>query len=240
MATLVSDLVTAALVDCGAFGRGMPPPAEAVNDGFRKLNMMIAQWRRKRWIVYRIQEVSIAATGALSYTVGPGGQLAMAVRPAYLSYAFQRQLVSGVANPVDYPLDVLRAREDYASIRLKKLGSFGNSIFYDPDYPLGVIYPWPVIPSPYQIFLGAPFPLGAYAALTDAVNLPEEYEGAIYYNLVVRFGAQYRVPQDPVMVALAKDGLNVLREGNTAIATLRMPAVLVPGRGKYNIYSDNN
>ncbi len=37
------------------------------------MNMMLAQWQRKRWLVYSLDDVSFAPTGAASYTVGVGG-----------------------------------------------------------------------------------------------------------------------------------------------------------------------
>lgn len=240
-ATTVRDLIVGALVDSGAFGRGMPPSADAVNAGLQRLNWMISQWGRKRWIVYRLAEYSIMSDGSESYTVGPGGQIDIPVRPNAIEYAFMRQTLNITPdNPVDYPLMMINSHEDYSRVTLKKLKSWPEAVFYDPVLPLGVIKTVPVLQASYELFFGIKQVLSRYGSLNDVLGLPEEYEAALYYNLLIRVGAKYRIAQDPVNVALAKDGLNVLREANNAISTLQMPHALAIRNGDYNIYSDDN
>lgn len=219
----------------------MPPPASAVNEGLRRLNWMISQWNRKRWIVYRLAEYSLESTGAESYTVGPGGDFDVSVRPNAIEYSFMRQVINVTPNnPVDYPLVVLGSREDYSRITLKKLRSWPEAVWYDPDLPLGRIYTAPVMQSGYFLFFGTKQVLSRYEDLNAELGLPDEYDACVYYNLVVRFGAQYRIPQSPEMVALAKDALNVLRQANNAISNLQMPSALRRTDNNYDIYSDNN
>jgi hypothetical protein len=93
------------------------------------------------------------STGAQSYTVGTGGDFNVA-RPDRLEAAFVRQLIPSGQNQIDFPLQILQAREDYNRIALKTMGTLPQVIFYDSAYPLGVIYPWPVPQaSIYQIHL---------------------------------------------------------------------------------------
>ena len=67
------DLIRLALRDSGVNGVGQTPNAEDNNDAFTHLNMMLAQWNRKRWLIYHTIDVSLVSTGALSYSVGAGG-----------------------------------------------------------------------------------------------------------------------------------------------------------------------
>ena len=85
------------------------------------MNMMLAQWQRKRWMVYSLDDVAFTPTGAASYTVGLGGTVNIP-RPDRIEAAFVR-LTNG-AMPVDYPLALLEAREDYNKIALKNLQTF--------------------------------------------------------------------------------------------------------------------
>lgn len=237
-ATTVKDIVVAALIDCGAFGVGMAPPATAINAALQRLNWMISQWKRKRWLTYRLVDTGFVSTGALTYTVGLGGQFNIP-RPNQIDFAYMLQTVTSPNLPVRYPLQVIKAREDWSRIRLPTLVSWPNSAFYDPTLPLGTLYSWPVMQAGFEFHILTKQDLQLYA-INDLVGLPEEYEAALYYNLVVRMEAKYRIAHDPANTALAKEGLNVLRGANNAIGTLRMPAGLRRTGARYNVYSDNN
>src|SRR5690349_6094455 len=120
--TTVVDLCTAALRECGALGVGQVALADDLRDAQARLQWMLQQWERKRWLVYALVTFVHPSTGALSYTVGPGGNIdtgAGSVRPAKLESGFLRQLVS--SQPVDYPLEILQSREDYNRVTLKQL-----------------------------------------------------------------------------------------------------------------------
>lgn len=241
------DIIKLALKDCGAVGEGQDPSAEDMNDGHDTLNMMLAQWNRKRWLIWHTLDVSVVSTGAETYTIGPGGNINMTVRPDRLEAAFLRLLTNpaGPLDQVDYDVEVLQAREDYNRIPLKNLPSFPTRVFYDPVYPLGVLYPYPVPQaSIYELHFTVKDILVQFPALNTAINLPNEYYMAMFYNLAVRLGIRYPISRDftqvqqwQYLVGLAKDSLNVLRGANAAIARLTMPQDLVRS-GQYNIYSD--
>lgn len=236
--TTALDLIKQALKAAGVLGVGQTPLAEDANDALTQLNWMIAQWQVKRWLVYRLESLSVTSTGAQSYTVGPGGDIDVPSRPDRLEAAFFRQLVQSQPNQIDYPLRLLQSREDYNNIALKNLQSFPTYIFYDSDFPLGRIYPWP-IPQPdiYQVFISIKVQLNAFPALTTEIDLPAEYYAALFYNLAVRLAPLYKQPQDATNVALAKESLDVIRGANAQIAQLQMPSDLVRP-GIYNIFSD--
>src|SRR5690242_3090169 len=113
--------------------------------------MLLAQLQRRRYFVYQLVTTGLQANGAQSYTVGPGGNFNIA-RPAKLESAFFRQN-AGSPQPVDYPLDILRAQEDYNKISLKSLNAFPRYAFYDMAYPLGNLFVWPIPNNQYTIFI---------------------------------------------------------------------------------------
>jgi len=67
------SIINLALKMAGVLGIGQTAQAEDANDALTVMNMMLAQWQRKRWLVYSLDDVSFAPTGATSYTVGVGG-----------------------------------------------------------------------------------------------------------------------------------------------------------------------
>ena len=240
MPDTVQNKITLALKDSGVLGIGQIAQAEYLNDSFVRLNQMLAQWQRKRWLIWHLIDLHVVSTGAQSYTVGPGGDINVLVRPDRLESAFFRQVINASPpNEIDYPLEILESREDYNRIALKQLQSFSRCIFYDSAWPLGAIYPWPVPqPAIYEVHISVKELLNAFTSLAQVVDLPSEYDAAINFCLQQRLRAAYRLPPDPEINALAKDALNTLRMANFQIARLQMPRALMRPAGYYNVYSD--
>jgi hypothetical protein len=236
--TTPANIITLALKDSGVLGQGQTASAEDTNDAFTRMNQMIAQWARKRWLIYHLITVSKTSTGAQSYTVGPNGDF-NTPRPDKLESAFLRQIVPSQPNLVDYPLMILPSREDYNQIPLKTLGSFPQWIFYDSAYPLGSVYPWPIPQANiYALHLTVKDQIAQFTSLAQTIDLPPEYEAALLYNLAWRLRPAYQLPPDPTLSGLAIDSLNVIRNANAQIPMLTLPRRLVAPGGKYNIFGD--
>lgn len=199
---------------------------------------MIAQWARKRWLMWHLLDVFKVSIGAMSYTVGIGGDF-NTPRPDRLEAAFFRQIVPSQPNQIDYPLNLIESRETYNNIALKSLKTFPTNIFYDAAYPLGVIYPWPVPQATiYEIHLTVKDTLTQFTTLTQAINMPPEFIAALKFNLAIRLRQAYTLPPDPVLIGLAKDSLSVIRGANAQIPNLTMPSDLIRGGLSYNVFSD--
>ena len=95
MTYTVSQIINLALKDAGIIGVGQTPNAEDVNDSFTRLNWMIDQWAQKRYLIWHLVDLAKVSTGAQSYTVGPGKDFDIALRPDRLEAAFLRQLNAG-------------------------------------------------------------------------------------------------------------------------------------------------
>lgn len=232
-----SQIINQALKAAGILGVGQTALAEDTNDAFTQMNMMLSQWQRKRWLIWHLVTSSFTCTGATSYTIGPAGNFNVAERPDRLESAFVRQMVN-TPNPVDYDLTILPSREDYNLIALKTMQSFPQYIFYDTGYPTGNLYPWPVPSgSIYQLHITYKALLSQFTSLTQDIDLPPEYNAALFWNLTQRLRILYRLPPDDQINRMAVDSLNVIRGANTQIPTLRIPTFLVRP-GLYNVYSD--
>jgi len=217
-------------------GVGQTATAEDSNDAFNLLNMMMAQWQRRRYIVYQLVTTSKQATGALSYTVGPGGDFDIP-RPNKIESAFFR-MQSATVYPVDYNLVILRAKEDYNRISLKTLNAFPQYAFYDSGMPMGNLYIWPVPNNQYEIFITTFQQIQKFNTLADVITLPEEYKAALMYNLALELYPMFGLPVNPMVEKKAAATLNILEASNTQIPRLQMPANLQGRPGTYNIYGD--
>lgn len=234
MAVTARELIEMALLDAGIVGQGQTASAFDSANALTRLNWLLAQWRVKRWLVFRLRSIGLTSTGAQSYTVGPGGDFALSYRPNSLTGAFLRQLAGGV----DTPLAVISAREDYDRISVKTLQGPASSVFYDSASPLGSVYPWPIPPaSQYVLYLTVKEALVNVDNLADDLAVPEEYFRALHLSLAQELRTAYLLPPDPVLLAASSEAREVLRGANTQIPRLLMPAG-VAGRGVYNPYSD--
>jgi hypothetical protein len=255
-------LARQALKECGAIGVGQSPTAEDLQDAQFRLQLMLQQWERKSQLIYRLATRGITSTGALTYSIGPGGDIdtnlrwnpftdsydasfgptyPVSARPAKIESSFVRQLTLGQPNQIDYPMRIIQTRNDYNRIALKQLQTFPGYLFFDPTWPLGTLFPWPVpqanIYALYVTFLEQLPPM--FATSSAVVDLPFEYFAAILYNLAMRLRSKYGIAtyQGDQLPQLAKDALEVLTSANLRITQLVMPNDLLTGQ-QYNIFSD--
>ncbi|ABO54186.1 hypothetical protein LA345_25885 [Burkholderia vietnamiensis] len=232
-----SDIITLALKTANVLGVGQVAAAEDMNDAFNLMNMMMAQWQRRRYMVYQLITVSKQATGAVSYTVGPGGDFNIA-RPAKLEFAYFRQNAN-TPLPVSYPLVILRAREDYDRISIKDLNAFPRYAFYDAGYPMANLFVWPIPNAQYEIDITVMQQLQQFATINDQIALPPEYAAALMWNLTLELYPFYGLPVSPVVQGKAEASMRIIEEVNAQIPLLQMPTALRGNNtGTYNIYGD--
>lgn len=234
------DLITFSLKACGVLGVGQTALAEDNSDMFSALNGMLGQWNTKRWLIFHLLDVGIPTTGAMSYSVGPGGDFDVP-RQDRLEAAFFRQFVSAIPgqNYVDYPLAILQSREDYNKVALKELMSWPISVFFDSGYPMGQVFPVPIPlqDATYELHITIKSHLRQFKSYTQSINLPDEYIEALWTNLTIRACAIYPgAVLTPVVEGLAKASVAALSVANSQIPKLSMPTGLVRPP-LYNIFS---
>jgi hypothetical protein len=234
-------LLTNALVDAGIVGIDEDVEPPILNRAFTQVNWLLAQWARKRWLVYRIQDYAFVSTGAQTYSVGLKQTININPRPDRLEYAFLRFLnqVSSGGLPVDLPIGIIQSHEDYSRITVKTVGTLPWRIFYDPKWPVGLLFPWPVPqPTIYEVHVGFKVVLPRFSAINQPINFPPEYEAALNWCLARRLRASYQMPPDPEINALARDSLNTIRLANAAMGVLQIPAFLRNRNRAYDYRGD--
>lgn len=240
MAYTWQDVISLALTDAGVLGQGQTASGFDTSNAITRLNWMLAQWRQQRYLVYVLQTIGVTCTGAQSYTVGPGGDYDLAVRPDKLESAFFRQLVQSQPSQLDYPLEILQAREDYNNIAMKQLTAFPSCIFYESSFPLGRIYPWPIPQANiYSVYISVKAIIDTVTPDTAGAEmvLPEEYFNAVYLSLAEALRMAYKLPPDPILMGMAEGARAIIRASNAQIPRLHMPPGIVRS-GTYNPYSD--
>lgn len=230
-------LITLILRDAGVNGVGQTPRAEDMNDVLDTLNMMLDEWATKRWLVYRLQDVSISATGAQSYTIGSGGDF-NTTRPDQIQAAFYRSTLNPT-QPVDYPLLNVASREDWNRIAVKNVGTWPSWWWYDAAYPLGVVYFWPIpTAGTGELHLSLKQPLAHFPDLTTDIAMPPAYVNALRWAGAQRVRPMYGLKPSPQIDRLAAGSLSAVRGPNLQVPLASMPqGIPVPGR-RYSIFSD--
>jgi hypothetical protein len=247
--TTVGDLATEVLRESGWLGQGQDAQAADIAATQTRLQWMLQQWQRERWLVYVLDTLVLPSTGANSYSIGPGGVFdtgANSVRPDKVEAAFLRQITQSQPNQIDYPLEIIQSQEDYDRIALKQLKSFPGAVYLKTSWPLGEVFLYPVAQANiYAIGLSIktqlPGNFFAQAGLATKLSLPWEYYAAILYEGATRMRSYFRIPTPPgdPLPGLTRNALGVLRGANTQIARLVLPKELVRGPGGlYNIFSD--
>ena len=225
-----------------------------VSDAFTLLMAMMAQWQRKRWLVWNEVESSVISTGALYYTVGLKQDFNIG-RPDKIHAAFVRLKSGNIvsdgavleeqlpfplgaspsftgANPVDIPLTIVEAKEDWAHISIKDLRSIPSAVFYDSVWPVGRAYFWPVPPAnAYELHLITKTSLPSYEGLDDPLAMPPEYTAAIIDNLACRIIVASGGQISRELAGQARASLEVIKMTNAQIPLLGMPAALTHHRG---------
>jgi hypothetical protein len=234
--TTAVDLITLALKDIGALGIGQAISADDTADALATLNMMLGQWQGERLSVYHLVDTAKQSTGAVSYSIGIGGDFNVA-RPIKINAAYARLQSSGSGSNVDYRISMIDAREDYSRISLKTLSSFPEYAFYDAAFPLGNLILYPVPNSSYELHIVTMEQLPQFTTPAQVVNLPPEYMAMIRYNLAVYIAPSYQIQPMAALVQLAMNAKRTVKRMNAQIPAMTMPRG-IGSKSKYNIYSD--
>ena len=173
---------------------------------------MLALWQVDRQFIYGQLDSTLNATGASSYTVGIGGNLAIR-RPEQIDYMFYR------LDNIDYPMERINSFEEYQSIPLKALATMPSAFYYNSSYILGTLYVYPQ-PSSGTFHIGTRVSLPQYTALTDSITLPPEYEMVIRFSLAELLGETMGVGTPPGIVAMARTMRRIMKRNNLRIGTL--------------------
>lgn len=226
MAT-VSKLMNLAALDAGIVGNGQTLSGEDTETVFDTLNQMIALWRTSELEVYCQQQIVVPATGAATYTIGPGATVDT-VRPTSVSAAAWRNGTQ-LADLV-YTLRVMVNLEDWQKLTTQALQAWPSAVLYEPTFPLGTLYVWPQV-SGGQFELITKFPFPEYASIGDDMNLPPEYDAPVRFNLAKWIAAAFSTPLRPDIAQLAATTLKALKRSNARVRNLQMPAGVPSGQG---------
>lgn len=231
MATVLT-VISDALKELGVLAAGEVATDAEATDAMGSLNQLLDQWAAERLSIYSIVRTLATLTASTaSFTVGTGGNVNIA-RPVFIDHI---NYVDTSQDP-DLELPLNKLTDDmWAGIPQKALTStLPTSYFYNPTYPTGTLYPWPIPTSAtLQWAVYAPTAVTQFTALTDAISLPPGYWRMLVKNLALDLAPAYSKQVSPALVGEARDTVATVKRANKRLADLSFPAsALIQGAGQ--------
>lgn len=183
----VANLITSAMREMGALASGDVPSTTEYADGLDDLNVMLRSWSADESLLPRRSYSFTVSTNGIA--IGPSQALATTGRVLKLLGAVLRS--GSGSSAVDYPLDI-KQFPDYQRIQNKSATGMPVQVFLNPGVlSSGTLYFDRVPDQSYTLLLDTQEQFGSYSAVSDSINLPDEYHAALKWNLAVALSNQY-------------------------------------------------
>lgn len=240
--TTALDIITDALQMIGAYDSASPLTDADTELGLRMLNNMMDLWSNFSLAAYAITEQSgLLVVGQNQYTIGAGGNFNM-TRPLKILEGPGAAYVQDT-NGNNYDMEVVpRAKWNLYANRTNLVNSnFPNVLFYDPQFPLGVINVLPFPNQPYTMFWDSTLQFGNFANVAVVLSLPPGYEIAMKSNLACILHPFFLDAQlSPNVLILASTSLGAIKRTNARDNPALFDSEIVArGNVSYNVYTDS-
>lgn len=181
MATVTyGDVILDAFYELNIYGAGEVLSPEDQKFGEGKLNRLIDNWNAEGQAVYHDVLNTFTLSSSLSpHTIGPSGATwtMSPQRPVKLTAA------NLVINTMRRPITVHNGEVGwYAGLALPAMSGDPIDVYYEPDWPNGKLYFYPVPSTAYSVELWSRVVLAAVVA-ADTFSLPPGYRDAMTLTL---------------------------------------------------------
>lgn len=223
------------------------PPGVTINAadssrGQSVMNQMLDQWSNQSYACFaNLEQHFNLVVGKNSYTIGTsGGADIVQARPLEILKGPGRAYLMD-ANNNRYPIDVVEQDQWNELGLLTVTTDLPDTLFYDPQFPLGIINIFGTPSAVHPVYFESRLPLATLASLTTAFSVPPGYVQAIKDNVAIKLWPYYK-QGDPTksLVDEAADSLAVIKRTNIKRSpSLYDSAVVSKASSSYNIFSDS-
>jgi hypothetical protein len=237
-----SDIITRACNGLGYLGVTEVLSAADANAGLKTLNMMLDSWAGEDLTNYAWQTLFFQMSANKSqYTIGTVGTPDINnQRPNKIYDAFITD-----TNNLNYPLGIVEQAK-WNNIGDKNITSqIPNTLWYDSQFPLGVINIFPIPLLSYQVTLNVELQNAGFALLTTQLSVPPGYARAYILNLSLELIAQgFPCVLDQNQLARLTENAsqakaNIKRANIKEVVSEYDAAIVSRSQATYNIFSDS-
>jgi len=228
----VAQLIASALRKIRVYAPGESIDAAELQDNLSVLNSLINYLSTKGInIPFTTTETLALVADQASYTIGSGGDFDTA-RPVSIE---ARKSFIRDANNNDYTLEPM-TQQEYARIPLKsETGSYPSRIFYDPQFPLGIIYLQVPPTSGLTLYLVSNKLMTSYSSTVTTLSLSPGYQAMLEYNLAVWLADEYGKPVTGSLGTIAAQTLAAVQSLNARPEKMALDVPAGISGGGFNV-----
>jgi hypothetical protein len=240
MSVTARDIIQGAFEQVRVYAPGETALNADVARAFDVLNSMLDSWSNESLSCYAIlEQTGNLHVGITQYTIGIGGTFNM-TRPLRLIDGPGAAYILDTNND-KYPIDVV-PRDEWNMISQPNVNAdLPTTLFYDPQFPLGVINIWPAPNIAYPLFFDSYLQLSEFTSLVSPISFPPGYKKAIQDNLALELSDYFpnaKITQRLIQAAGISKG-NIKRTNIRPVRAEYDPELVSKATGTYNIYNDS-
>lgn len=235
MARTGQDYVVAALRELGVLNAVDPPSPEDAAMMLGLMNRIFDDWNADEKGVYAWDFAPFTLTPNLSpHTIGPTGTFVVDSRPSIIYGA--SLVLNNVTPNVNTRIGV-RSRQWYLNLGVPDLATtIPTDLYYDPQWPNGDLFFWPVPTVAYGVQLLVPVLLSEVELIT-AISMPPGYRSALELTMAEQGAPSLKVPLSPETQRNARLARARIFDVNTGTVSLRTADAGMPTSGTPNTFN---
>lgn len=196
-AVSILTIITDAFIELTVYGANEPLSPEDAAFGLGKLNRLFDNWNADRKAVYCSRFSTFAFTPGLNpHTIGPTGTWVVSQRPETID------TLNWINAGVFTEIPVSNDPGWYAGVSMPGMGGIARGGYYEPNWPNGNLYLYPVPQTAYAVELMTRVVI-AQVTLTDIFSMPPGYRDAVTLTLAESLAPTYPSAQVSPLLRLA-------------------------------------
>lgn len=223
MISLVTDILTDALIYVGAYAQGQTPNTDDMALALRVINRKIDSLSAEKLSMVGMVRAGYALTGLIVYAYGPNEVWNQQTRPIKIKSASTQAI-----NGTEMPAKILTADQWAAIPDKSRTGVFVEGMFYDNGYPTGNIYVSPM-PASGSFVLWTFEPIVQIASQSGTVDLAPGFTEVFVTMAAQELCIAFQRPLTEDLKLAADQSKNVIVQLNAELFDAPAPPPEGPG-----------
>lgn len=250
------NIIEDAMQEIGTLAAGETASGEDAAFGLSRLNDLIDSWAAQNLFVWAKAFVGGGYLGAKTptytltpnhqpHTIGPAASTPDFVIPSLLSQrpvkvSNANIVLTGTTPQVEQPLNI-RDHDWWSNQRVKSiLATLPTDLYYEPDFPNGSLYFWPIPQVAYRLDIELWSSLGQIPTLPTVISVPPGYREALKLTLAESLAAPFGAQLSPMTVQRAMKARLVIQGPNSGAPRIVTNDYGIPNARKSGSRSDFN